>query len=105
MAVLCSTYAASSDRYGFIHGEKGYMQVENINNPQGYKVFNKDFELIKEAACPKQLTGYEYEVRECMQCIKDGLCECPSMPHQETLNIMQQLDTIRSQFGVKYPFE
>ena len=105
MAVLCSTYAASSDRYGFIHGEKGYMQVENINNPQGYKIFNKDFELIKEAACPKQLTGYEYEVRECMQCIKEGLCECPSMPHQETLNIMQQLDTIRSQFGVKYPFE
>ncbi|MDO5352810.1 MAG: Gfo/Idh/MocA family oxidoreductase [Succinatimonas sp.] len=105
MAVLCSTYAAASDRFGFIHGESGYMQVENINNPQGYKIFNKNFELIKEVVCPKQLTGYEYEVRECMQCIKDGLLECPSMPHQDTLNMMNQLDTIRAQFGVKYPFE
>lgn len=105
MAVLCSSYAAASDRYGFIHCENGFMQVENINNPQGYKIFNKKFELIKEVKCPEQFTGYEYEVRECMQCLKEGLLECPSMPHQDTLNMLEQMDTIRSQFGLRYPFE
>ena len=105
MAVLCSSYAASSDRYGFVHGEKGYMQVDNINNPQSYRVFNKDFQLLKELRCPTQISGYEYEVLECIECIKTGLLECPSMPHSDTLSIMRQMDTIRAQFGLKYSFE
>ena len=29
----------------------------------------------------------------------------PKMPHAETLEIMRQMDTIRAQFGIVYPFE
>ena len=105
MAVLATSATASSDRYGMIHCTEGYAQVENINNPQWIKLFDKQFKLIKEVSCPKQFTGYEYEVSETCDCIRKGLLECPSMPHQETIHMLQVMDTLRAQFGIKYPFE
>lgn len=37
--------------------------------------------LIEEIACPPQLTGYEYEVRETVDCIRRGcrnVLRCPT---------------------------
>ena len=61
--------------------------------------------LIEEIACPPQLTGYEYEVRETVDCIRRGLPECPSMPHRETVHMMEQMDHLRAQMGIRYPCE
>ncbi len=105
MATLSTSSLVVSDRFGMVHGSEGFMQVDNINNPQGFKVFDKGYKLIKEVKCPPQLTGYEYEVIESCACIEKGVLECPSMPHQDTLRIMQLMDSIRAQFNLKYPFE
>lgn len=105
MAVLCSSALGVSDRFGMIHCKKGFIQVDNINNPQGLKIFDSNYSLIKEIKCPEQLTGYEYEVSACVSAIEQGLTECPQMPHERTLYMMQLMDTIRSQLGIKYPFE
>lgn len=105
MAVLCSSAMGISDRFGMIHCKKGFIQVDNVNNPQGLKVFDSNYSLIKEIKCPKQLTGYEYEVAACVQAIEQGKIECPQMPHERTLYMMQLMDSIRAQLGIKYPFE
>ena len=34
-----------------------------------------------------------------------GKTECPSMPHAETIHIMEVMDHLRAQFGVVYPEE
>jgi predicted dehydrogenase len=49
--------------------------------------------------------GYEYEACAVMDCIERGQTECPEMPLDETISIMQTLDTLRAQWGFKYPFE
>ena len=54
---------------------------------------------------PEQISGYEYEVLACKRAIENGQVECPEMPHAETLAIMRQLDEIRAQFGIVFPFE
>lgn len=105
MAVLCSSAMGISDRFGMIHCKKGFIQVDNINNPQGLKVFDCNYSLIKEIKCPKQLTGYEYEVSACVRAIEQGKIECPEMPHERTLYMMQLMDSIRAQLGIRYPFE
>ena len=105
MACLNASAAAMSDRSGVIYGDKGYIIVENINNPQKASVFASDYKLIKEIAAPTQLTGYEYEVAEAADCIAAGKTECPSMPHAETVHIMEVMDHLRAQFGVVYPEE
>ena len=79
--------------------------VENINNPQGYRVYDDQYRLVAQAACPPQLTGYEYEVLETARCISQGLPECPSMPHSETVHMMEVMDHLRAQMGIVYPCE
>lgn len=108
MASLFSTMYAMTDREGQILGAKGFITVENINNPQVIRVYASDGltrELTREIAVPEQITGYEYELLSCKRAIEAGALECPEMPHAETLELMRQMDEIRRQFGVVFPFE
>ena len=103
MAVLCSSLTAKSDRQGIISGDKGFMIVENINNPQKVTIYDQDYQMTAVYECPKQITGYEYQVYASIEALENGWLESPYMPHQETLRIMQQMDELRKAWGVNYP--
>lgn len=105
MAVLNSSMMAKSDRKGIIHGSKGYMIIENINNFAGLKVYDIDDQEICSYYAPQQISGYEYEVEACRQALKEGKTECEQMPHKETIRIMELMDEIRQQWNIQYPFE
>lgn len=105
VAVLTSGIYGLSDRQGIFYGSEGYMMVDNVNNPIGIKVYNKDRELIKDIAVPEQISGYEYEILETMDCIRNHKLECPSMPHEDTIKMMRIMDGLRKEWGLKYPDE
>lgn len=105
MAQLHSNMMAATDRRGMIYGDKGYIEVQNINNCEGIRVFDTNHKLIAEYETPKQITGYEYEVEACMEAMAKGELECPQMPHKESIRIMELMDSLRAQWGVKYPNE
>ena len=104
-AVIHADCQAASNREGAVYGEKGYILVQNINNCEGIQVYNADHRLIASYETPKQITGYEYEVDACVRAIEKGDIECPQMPHEETIRIMEFMDEIRRQIGVVYPDE
>jgi len=104
-AVLTAGTDCMSDRKGIIYCTKGFVIVENINNPQSLAVYDENYQCISRTDAPAQLTGYEYEVLEAAQALKDGKIECASMPHEETIHVMELMDALRAQMGVKYPFE
>lgn len=105
MAQLHSNMMVATDRRGMIYGDKGYIEVQNINNCEGIRVFDTNHKLIAEYETPKQITGYEYEVEACMEAMAKGELECPQMPHKESIRIMELMDSLRAQWGVKYPNE
>lgn len=105
MAVLNSGIHGKSDSEGVFYGTFGCMVVENINNPESIKIYNTDKILIREIEVPEQISGYEYEITETISCIKEGKLECPSMPHAETLKMMQVMDNLRADWKMKYPDE
>ena len=88
-----------SDRKGIFYGEKGYIVVDNINNPETLDVFDCDDHLVKHMDVPVQITGYEYEIMESMEMIRQGKLESESMPLSETLFIMKIMDDLRQQWG------
>ena len=49
--------------------------------------------------------GYQFQAIEAAKCIMAGETESSCMPLDETLAIMQTMDEIRRQFGLKYPME
>ena len=104
-ANLYSDMMAVTDRRGIIFGDKGWIEVENINNCEGIKVYNKNYERIASYETPKQITGYEYEVEACIEALKKGALECPQMPHSETMRVMKIMDQLRKEWGVVYPGE
>ncbi|OQA43520.1 MAG: 1,5-anhydro-D-fructose reductase [Chloroflexi bacterium ADurb.Bin325] len=56
-------------------------------------------------ALPMQGNGYNYEAAEAMACLRAGKLESAVMPLDETLAIMETLDTLREQWGLRYPME
>jgi predicted dehydrogenase len=49
--------------------------------------------------------GYQFEAAEVMACLRAGKLESDLMPLNETLSIMETLDALRAQWGLKYPGE
>ena len=108
MASLFTTIYTLTNRMGHIAGTEGFIEVENINNPQEIRIFAPDRDdprLIERIKVPEQITGYEYEVLACMKALEEKRIECPEMPHSQIIQITCQMDNIRRQFGIKYPFE
>ncbi len=105
MAVLTHGIYARSDRKGIIYGDKGYIVVENINNPQSISVFDTEDKLIKTIDMPEQINGYEYQIIESMEAIKNNKVESESMPLADSVYVMEIMDSIRKQWGLVYPQE
>ncbi len=104
-AFLYVTMFNMTDREGVINGDKGYIEVQNINNPEEIRIYDADRKLIKTVEVPEQINGYEYEVLACERALREGKIECEEMPHAEILRVMTLMDDLRAQFGVVYPNE
>ena len=105
MAVLTHSIYCRSDRKGIIHGETGYIVVENINNPQSVSVYDAGDNLLAFYKVPQQISGYEYEFQEAVRCIHAGKQEAASMPMETTVQVMEIMDSLRKTWGVVYPQE
>ena len=104
MATLQCGAREISDRMGSIFGTRGYMQVQNINNPEKITVFDTEHKEVASYVVPEQISGYEYEVESCMKAIQEGKLECPEMPHAETIRIMKIMDDIRKSWNYEIPW-
>ena len=105
VACLTASQCCVGDRKGIIQGTAGFIVIENINNYESFTVYDSNRKKVLHKKAPKQITGYEYEVSACMQALKKGALECPQMPHQETIRVMEFMDSLREEWGVVYPFE
>ena len=102
---LQSSAACVGDNIGVIAGTDGNLIIDNINNPQTITVNGPDRTYIETIRVPKQITGYEYQFIACRQALIDGRLEPSEMPLEETLYIMELMDGLRKEWGVKYPMD
>ena len=62
-------------------------------------------DAVEQIDIPTEGNGYNYEAAEVGACLRAGTLESDVMPLDETLAIMETLDEIRAQWGLKYPME
>ena len=105
VAQLAASMLGLSDRRGTIYGTKGFMVIENINNFESLTVYDTGYRPVKKIERPEQISGYEYEVEACIRALSEGKLECEEMPHSETIRVMELMDALREEWGVKFPFE
>lgn len=105
IAVLHSNMMACMDSRGTIYGDKGYIEMGDLNNCSEIRVYDESRKLSARYPVPEQINGYEYEAIACAEAIRNGQVECAQMPHSETMRLMRILDAVRQQWGFKLPCE
>ena len=100
---------ASSNKFvmphdAFIIGTEGYIHIPDFSHPT--KLFvTLNGQKMKSLEIPYDSTGFQFEANEAGNCLKAGKIESSILPLDETLEIMKTMDTLRSQWGLKYPEE
>ncbi len=88
-----------------VFGDKGYMVIPNVNNWESATAYDRQGHILAHYDRPQQITGFEYELQAAVDAIRAGAVECPQMPHERIIGMMEQMDTLRSQWGVTLPGE
>jgi predicted dehydrogenase len=87
-----------------VYGTKGYIDVPDFKNPQRVTLY-VDGETPVTVERPFEVNGFEYEIREAMNCVREGEKECALMTAEQSIAVMRIMDEIRRQNGMRFPFE
>ncbi|WP_285727313.1 Gfo/Idh/MocA family protein [Psychromicrobium xiongbiense] len=107
-AQLQSSLVSQSPRVASVCGSLGFVEtIDSVNNPSQIRVCadwnGTDWGLDRIEEFEVYGSGYTYELREVTRCIQQGLTESPTMPWQDSVDIMRLFDGVRAQLGVSYP--
>jgi predicted dehydrogenase len=105
-ASLFSTIAAHTDNHCVLYGTKGKLRLlGRFHAATGVEVQLTGKEAPQVFSCPTPGIGYHYEAAHVQECLAQGRSESPLLPLTFSLHLMQQLDTVRQQIGLRYPGE
>lgn len=100
-AEMASSFREQCPRDAIITGTKGVIRVPHFSHTDDVILIRDG----KEEHFKCDANGFEHEIRETHRCIREGLIESPLMPLDETLETMRTMDSLRAQWGMKYPGE
>jgi predicted dehydrogenase len=87
------------DNIATIVFENGTVVIPNFWSAQELVVNN---EVIK---LPHKSGGFEYQIESFIETIQKGQVQNDLVPHQHSIDVMEVMDQIRQDIGLKYPFE
>lgn len=88
----------------YIYGTEGSIHIPSFLNAKTamLQVRGQEAEMVTD---DRTAVGYAFEAEEVGRCLLAGETESSAITLGESLGIMQLLDQVRAQWGVKYPFE
>jgi len=105
LALLGSAIQTKSPYDGYIMGTDGMIVIhDSFWNASKVSLERPEQETITKDF-PLHCNGYEYEAMEVHRCLREGRLESDIMPLQTTLDILETMDNIRLQWGLRYPME
>lgn len=105
-AALNSSMQIKSDNSASVIGTEGFILFDDgCVWSGGITLYSKNGERIDRFEYQNDVNGYEYEIREAMRCLSEGLTESPLVKQCDTEAVMKIMDTCREQWGFTYPEE
>jgi len=105
LAVLTTAVRTSTPQEAILMGTGGQMRIHSQwwhPTTLTLALEGREEEVIY---LPFEGNGYHYEAAEVMDCLRSGRLESDVMPLDETLAIMETMDQMRAQWGLRYPME
>ena len=103
-AALSSAIGTKMPTEGVIFGSKGYISVPNIISATSLTLHPLDGDPV-EHVLPLEINGFEYQIRDFVSCVNQGLCDSKLVSKEFSLGCMQIMDAVRERCGFKYSFE
>lgn len=104
-AQLTATIATATPQAATIVGDGGWITI----HPLWWKA--TAFTLARSGHAPETFdrpfegNGYTHEAVEAGRCLRAGEVESPGMPLDETIAVIETLDRVRAEWGLRYPAE
>lgn len=103
-AILYSGLTSNSEMKAEISGSEGTVFLTpRWHEAQEYSVEKND--KLEKVQLPTRGKGYEYEIEEVHQCLRNGKLESDLWSLKHTYDLIRIMDDIRKQTGVVFPFE
>lgn len=104
-AVLSASIQVSTPKQASLCGTKGMFHFPAPWWKPSEAFLIRDNSTQEHLFYPYGGDGLQFEIRHVHTCLQEGLRESPLMPLEETLKIVRLMDRLRSEWGVRYPFE
>lgn len=101
LALLSTATRTNTVHEALIYGTDGYICLPDWWHGQQIILNAGGRQQVFDV--PHIANGYSHEAIEVANCVRDGKLESSIMPLDETLAIIQTMDTIRGQWGLRYP--
>ncbi|MCF7816609.1 MAG: Gfo/Idh/MocA family oxidoreductase [Kiritimatiellales bacterium] len=104
-AMLSSSFTHHAPTEAIVCGAKGYIRVPWFLGAQELHIHRNGTERETIKLPYGDGENFKFEIAHAMECIAAGKKESDVMPLSETLSIMQTMDALRAQWGLKYAGE
>jgi predicted dehydrogenase len=85
-------------------GTKGRIEIDSVwYTATAFTVYDENGEVIERFDAPVVSRGMQFEAIALERIVASGLIEGRELPPSETVQIMETLDEIRRQIGLRYP--
>ena len=105
LALLSTAIRTNTPMEAIISGSEGQIRIPPLFWKPTHVSVTVHGKEKTEIEMPLVGNGYNYQAAEVARCLREGQTESPVMPLDETLSIVEMMDTIRAQWGLKYPME
>ena len=106
IGTLCSTMLAKTPCTAAISGTAARLEIDGwFYQPNTVRLLDLDDRETDRYETPTREHGLAYEAAEFARLLAQGRTESDLLPLNETLRIMQVLDEVRAQLGVRFPNE
>ena len=104
IAQLVTAIGTRIPTVGVIYGSEGRIEVPEFKDPTLVRLVTNSGE-VTEFSRPKEINGFEYQIREVMSCIAEGRLTSRLMSPERTISVMEIMDQIREGWGLQFPCE
>jgi predicted dehydrogenase len=105
-AVLYATLRANTESAAIISGSQGYLRIHReFWRPEKISIINGRNLTEEILEFPISGNGMEYEAQHVIDCLKSGKTQSDMMSWQVSRDLMAMMDSLRAQWGFRYPDE
>ena len=105
-AMLSSSFTHAAPTEALVCGSRGYIRIPEFLGGQELQIHRNDETEPETLFFPYgEGENFSFEITHAMDCMAEGKTESNILPLAETLAIMQTMDALRAQWGLKYDGE